>query len=75
MSDETPASRRGRLLVAAPALVDPSFRRDVLASGIVEALGRTRADGPGRPAELYRSRSGGFQVLARERRIARAIGR
>ncbi len=50
-----------------------NFRRDVLASGIVEAVGRTRADGPGRPAELYRSRPGDFQVLARERRIARAI--
>lgn len=50
-----------------------NFRRDVLASGIVEPVGRTRADGPGRPAELYRSRAGDFQVLARERRIARAI--
>lgn len=52
-----------------------NFRRDVLAAGIVEPVGRTRADGPGRPAELYHSRSGDFQVLARERGIARAIAR
>lgn len=50
-----------------------NFRRDVLAAGVVDRVGRTRADGPGRPAGLYRSRSGDFQVLARERRIARAI--
>ncbi len=50
-----------------------NFRRDVLAAQIVEPVGRARADGPGRPAELYRSRAGDFQVLARERRIARAI--
>lgn len=56
------------------ALDTRNFRRDVLAAGIVEPVGRSRADGPGRPAELYRSRSGDFQVLARERRIARAIG-
>lgn len=55
------------------ALDTRNFRRDVLAAGIVEAVGRARADGPGRPAELYRSRPGDFQVLARERRIARAI--
>lgn len=30
MSDDAPGSRRGRLLVAAPALVDPSFRRTVV---------------------------------------------
>lgn len=30
MSDDAPASRRGRLLVAAPALVNPSFRRAVV---------------------------------------------
>lgn len=50
-----------------------NFRRDVLAAGIVESVGRSRADGPGRPAGLYRSGAGDFQVLARERRIARAI--
>jgi 8-oxo-dGTP diphosphatase len=50
-----------------------NFRRDVLAAGVVERVGRARADGPGRPAGLYRSCAGDFQVLARERRIARAI--
>jgi len=50
-----------------------NFRRDVLAAGVVEPVGRVRADGPGRPARLYRSGGGDFQVLARERRIARAI--
>jgi hypothetical protein len=73
VSGDGPENRRGRLLVAAPALIDPNFRRDVLAAGVVEATGRTRAEGPGRPALLYRSAGGDFQVLARERRIARAI--
>lgn len=50
-----------------------NFRRDVLQAGIVEPTGASRADGPGRPAGLYRSAAGDFQVLARERRIARAI--
>lgn len=50
-----------------------NFRRDVLQAGIVEATGTARADGPGRPAALYRSATGDFQVMARERRIARAI--
>jgi 8-oxo-dGTP diphosphatase len=50
-----------------------NFRRDVLAAGVVAEVGRQRADGPGRPARLYRSTGGDFQVLARERRIARAI--
>lgn len=50
-----------------------NFRRDVRAAGVVEPTGRTRAERPGRPALLYRSRGGDFQVLARERRIARAI--
>jgi 8-oxo-dGTP diphosphatase len=50
-----------------------NFRRDVLASGVVEPLGRVRSDGPGRPARLYRSAGGDFQALAPERRIARAI--
>jgi 8-oxo-dGTP diphosphatase len=54
--------------------LDPrNFRRDVLAAGVVEPVGRVRADGPGRPARLYRQTAGEFQVLARERRIARAI--
>jgi 8-oxo-dGTP diphosphatase len=51
-----------------------NFRRDVLSAGVVEAAGRSRADRPGRPASLYRSRAAAdFQVLAPERRIARAI--
>jgi 8-oxo-dGTP diphosphatase len=51
-----------------------NFRRDVLSAGVVEPVGRARADRPGRPASLYRSRAAAdFQVLARERRIARAI--
>lgn len=54
--------------------LDPrNFRRDVLASGVVEPAGRTRSEGPGRPARLYRSAGGDFQALAPERRIARAI--
>ena len=50
-----------------------NFRRDVLASGVVEPLGLVRSEGPGRPARLYRSAGGDFQALAPERRIARAI--
>lgn len=50
-----------------------NFRRDVLRAGVVEPIGRARADGPGRPAQLFRSIAGEFAVLARERRIARAI--
>ena len=50
-----------------------NFRRDVLAAGIVEPLGRVRADVPGRPARLYRSAGGDFAVLAKERRVARAV--
>jgi len=54
--------------------LDPrNFRRDVLAAGIVEQAGRARPEGPGRPAKLYRSVGGEFSVIARERRIARAI--
>ncbi len=55
------------------ALDTRNFRRDVLAAGVVESVGRARSEGPGRPAGLYRSAPGDFQVLARERRIARAI--
>jgi 8-oxo-dGTP diphosphatase len=51
-----------------------NFRRDVLSAGVVEPVGRARSARPGRPASLYRSRAAAdFQVLARERRIARAI--
>jgi 8-oxo-dGTP diphosphatase len=50
-----------------------NFRRDVLAAGVVEPVGRVRADAPGRPARLYRSVGGDFAVVARERRIRRAI--
>ena len=51
-----------------------NFRRDVLAAGVVEPpgphpRGRARAG----PPRLYRAAGGDFQVLARERRIARAI--
>jgi 8-oxo-dGTP diphosphatase len=52
-----------------------NFRRDVLAAGVVEPVGQVRSDGRGRPAQLYRSADGDFAVLARERRIARAIAR
>lgn len=56
--------------------LDPrNFRRDVLQAGVVEPTGAARADGPGRPAALYRANAGDFQVMARERRIARAIRR
>lgn len=50
-----------------------NFRRDVLAAGVVAPVGRSRTAGRGRPARLYRSLGGDFAVLARERRIARAI--
>lgn len=70
----------GELQVVYEAVLDHdldtrNFRRDVLQAGIVEPTGASRAEGPGRPAGLYRSRGGDFQVLARERRIARAISR
>lgn len=55
------------------ALDTRNFRRDVLAAGVIEPVGRLRGEGPGRPARLYRFGGGEFQVLARERRIARAI--
>lgn len=56
------------------ALDTRNFRRDVLAGGVVEYAGEVRAEGPGRPARLYRATGADFQVSARERRIARAIG-
>ena len=51
-----------------------NFRRDVLGAGVVEPVGPAARGGPG-PARrgLYRFTGGEFQVLARERRIARAI--
>jgi hypothetical protein len=52
-----------------------NFRRDVLAAGVVEAVEGVRAEGRGRPAQLYRSHAGDFAVVARERRIARALRR
>jgi 8-oxo-dGTP diphosphatase len=52
-----------------------NFRRDVLAAGVVEPVDGVRAEGRGRPARLYRSRAGDFAVVARERRIARALHR
>ena len=55
------------------ALDTRNFRRDVLAAGVVAPVGRVRADGPGRPAQLFRSVPGEFAVLARERRAARSI--
>ncbi len=54
--------------------LDPrNFRRDVLAASVVEPAGSARSEGPGRPAQLYRSVGGEFSVVAQERRIARAI--
>lgn len=50
-----------------------NFRRDLLAAGAVEETGRTRADGPGRPARLYRRAREHFAVDATERRIAARI--
>lgn len=50
-----------------------NFRRDVLAAGVVECVGRTRSVGPGRPAKLYRSTGADFSVMADERRRARRL--
>lgn len=56
--------------------LDPrNFRRDVVASGAVEPAGRTRASGPGRPAQLFRRGDGDFAVDARERRAVRRLSR
>jgi 8-oxo-dGTP diphosphatase len=57
------------------ALDTRNFRRDVLAAGVVEPVEGVRAEGRGRPAQLYRSHGGEFAVVARERRIARALRR
>lgn len=52
-----------------------NFRRDVRSAGVVEPTGRTRSEGPGRPAQLYRYSQGAFAVDADERRIADRIER
>jgi 8-oxo-dGTP diphosphatase len=52
-----------------------NFRRDLHASGAIEGTGRTRREGPGRPAELYRYVPGSFAVDAGERRLAERIAR
>lgn len=52
-----------------------NFRRDVQAAGVVEETGRSRSEGPGRPARLYRYSEGAFAVDADERRIADLIER
>jgi 8-oxo-dGTP diphosphatase len=58
------------------AELDPrNFRRDIVASGAVEPVGRTRASGPGRPAQLFRRGDGEFAVDARERRATRRLTR
>lgn len=61
--------------VLGTALDTRNFRRAVQSAGVVEEVGRTRTEGPGRPARLYRSLGGEFAVIARERRIARALER
>ena len=50
-----------------------NFRRDLLAAGVLDETGETRAAGPGRPARLYRRRDGAFAVSAEERRVADRI--
>jgi 8-oxo-dGTP diphosphatase len=56
--------------------LDPrNFRRDVQAAGVVAPVGRTRSEGRGRPAALYRSAGGDFAVVPSERRAVRAITR
>jgi 8-oxo-dGTP diphosphatase len=50
-----------------------NFRRDLHAAGVIEETGDTRADGPGRPARLYRQVPGRFAVDAEERRLALRI--
>ena len=52
-----------------------NFRRDLHAAGVLEATGETRAEGPGRPARLYRRVPGRFAVDAGERRVAERIAR
>lgn len=50
-----------------------NFRRDLAAAGVVEPSGRSRRSGRGRPARLYRYRTGAFAVDAGERRVAGKI--
>lgn len=50
-----------------------NFRRDLHAAGVLEDTGTTRAEGPGRPARLYRRVPGRFAVDAGERRVADRI--
>jgi 8-oxo-dGTP diphosphatase len=50
-----------------------NFRRDLHAAGVIEETGGTRAEGPGRPARLYRRVPGRFAVDAGERRVAERI--
>lgn len=52
-----------------------NFRRDLHAAGVLEETGGTRAEGPGRPARLYRRVPGRFAVDAGERRVAERIAR
>lgn len=52
-----------------------NFRRDLHTSGVIEATGDTRSEGPGRPAKLYRYVPGTFAVDAGERRLAERIAR
>ena len=52
-----------------------NFRRDLHAAEVIEETGGTRADGPGRPAKLYRRVAGRFAVDAGERRVAEQIAR
>lgn len=61
--------------VLGEALDVRNFRRDLNAAGVIEETGGTRAEGPGRPARLYRRVPGRFAVDAGERRVAERIAR
>ena len=52
-----------------------NFRRDLHAADVIEETGGTRAEGPGRPARLYRRVAGRFAVDPGERRVAGQIAR
>lgn len=52
-----------------------NFRRDLRDAGVIEETGRTRREGPGRPAMLHRYVPGSFAVDADERRVAERIER
>lgn len=60
-------------VVLGEALDVRNFRRDLHAAGVIEETGRTRAEGPGRPARLYRRVPGAFSVDAGERRVAEQL--